>query len=661
MAIQQANVQKTGWLDFKLPIIGNLPIATQLQYLTIATVTALLLTVAITFLNILEGRQQAEYVLQATDIELAAERLGGAAAQATSGDSKVFDKLVAARKLLGDAAEALDKGKPGLPATVGSARPALDSTLLEVNKTLLETTKVEAGRAALSTLGRSSQAIELADSEFTKLHEELVFTASPQLVANFELAREKIARVVSGLLSGNTTGDQSAQLGGLLVVAQNALLAMPAGAAPVVRASELFESYQSSVSVLAEQTKNLVDAKGGLSGISSSADAITALVQPLREAYQANKFGAVIGWIALGFGLLSALLLLMIFKVYLDTSKVEAVRANAVNTKNQNAILLLMNELSDLADGDLTAKATVSEEITGAIADSVNYTASELRTLVTGVKVSAQKMGVATARADLISKNLLLAAQKQSKEIINAEESVQLMAKSIQEVDSSATKATKVGNQTLAASEQGALAVRNAITGMDGIREQIQETSKRIKRLGESSQEIGEIVELISDITEQTNVLALNAAIQAASAGEAGRGFSVVAEEVQRLAERSAEATKQIGALVKTIQSDTYDAVAAMEKSTVGVVDGAKLADAAGQSLSEIQSVSKELASLINSISVTTQVQTDMVGEVSSVMKDILSITGQTTEATRQTTQSVAEMTSLASALTTSVAGFKVE
>jgi twitching motility protein PilJ len=218
-----------------------------------------------------------------------------------------------------------------------------------------------------------------------------------------------------------------------------------------------------------------------------------------------------------------------------------------------------------------------------------------------------------------------------------------------------------VGRRTLVATEQGAQAVRNSITGMDGIREQIQDTAKRIKRLGESSQEIGEIVDLISDITEQTNVLALNAAIQAAAAGEAGRGFSVVAEAVQRLAERSGEATKQIGTLVKTIQSDTHDAVAAMEKSTLGVVEGAKLSDMAGQSLKEVEIVSNELARLINSISVSTQVQTDMVSEVSGVIKEVLVISEQTTEGTRQTAQTVSQLTALASELKSSVAGFKLK
>jgi twitching motility protein PilJ len=305
-------------------------------------------------------------------------------------------------------------------------------------------------------------------------------------------------------------------------------------------------------------------------------------------------------------------------------------------------------------------RATVTEEITGAVADSINYTAEELHKLVTRITEASEQMGIATRDSEGMAQRLLLATQEQVKEIKDAEESVQLIARSISEVDTAATQAAEVGRHTLVVTNQGALAVRNSIAGMDGIREHIQETSKRIKRLGESSQEIGEIVDLISDITEQTNVLALNAAIQAASAGEAGRGFSVVAEEVQRLAERSGEATKQIGALVKTIQSDTQDAVAAMEMSTLGVVEGAKLSEVAGQSLKEIEQVSNELAALISSISVSTQVQTEMAGEVASVMQDIMDISEQTTEGTRLTSDSAARLTSLAAGLKDSVAGFKL-
>ena len=208
--------------------------------------------------------------------------------------------------------------------------------------------------------------------------------------------------------------------------------------------------------------------------------------------------------------------------------------------------------------------------------------------------------------------------------------------------------------------KKGTQAVQDSIKGMNEIRNQIQETSKRIKRLGESSQEIGEIVELISDITEQTNVLALNAAIQAASAGDAGRGFTVVAEEVQRLAERSGEATKQIAAIVKTIQTDTQDAVAAMERSTQGVVEGARLSDSAGTALTEIDRVSRRLAELIEQIASSTSREATLANEVADNIQHIFAGTEQTGEGTRATAQQVRELSSMAEELRESVARFKI-
>jgi twitching motility protein PilJ len=255
---------------------------------------------------------------------------------------------------------------------------------------------------------------------------------------------------------------------------------------------------------------------------------------------------------------------------------------------------------------------------------------------------------------------LLAASEAQSREIRNTGEAVLLMAQQINDVSSSAMESANVARQSLAAAEEGQRAVQNSIAGMNEIREQIQETSKRIKRLGESSQEIGEIIELISDITEQTNVLALNAAIQAASAGEAGRGFSVVAEEVQRLAERSAEATKQIGALVRTIQTDTSDAVGAMEKSTQGVVEGAKLSDAAGQALSNIGRVSRQLAELIEQISQDTSVQARSAGGVAQSIQHILTVNEETSLGTQKTADSISQLSALAQELKSSVARFKV-
>jgi twitching motility protein PilJ len=327
---------------------------------------------------------------------------------------------------------------------------------------------------------------------------------------------------------------------------------------------------------------------------------------------------------------------------------------------NQEAVLQLLDEMGDLADGDLTVKAQVRDNIAGAIADSINYTIDSLRDLVVEINHATEQVTSATSVAQETSVQLLSAAETQTAQILHTTDAVTDMTRSILEVSSNAAEASQVAQRSLEAANQGSQAVQNTISGMNEIRTQIQETSKRIKRLGESSQEISEIVELISDITEQTNILALNAAIQAASAGEAGRGFTVVAEEVQRLAERSSEATKQISAIVKTIQTDTHGAVVAMEKSTEGVVEGARVADAAGQALTEIETVTTNLAQLIQSISEATNVQTESAATVASNMQKIQDITTQTTRGTQQTAESVGQLTSLAVELRDSVAGFKL-
>ena len=365
-------------------------------------------------------------------------------------------------------------------------------------------------------------------------------------------------------------------------------------------------------------------------------------------------------WGAILSALLALFCLILLGMAYLAESSRRAAESELQNRNNQEAIMRLLGEITNLANGDLTIRAKVTEDITGAIADSINYTIGELRRLVAGITQAAQQVTSATQQAQGITGQLLDAAQKQATEIQGTGRSVTQMAASMTEVSKNAGDSANVAQTSLQVARKGAEAVQNAIRGMNDIREQIQETSKRIKRLGESSQEIGEIVQLISSITEQTNVLALNAAIQAASAGEAGRGFTVVAKEVQRLAERSAEATKHIGAIVTSIQRDTQDAVEAMERSTQGVVEGTKTADQADQALREIEQVSNRLAELIRAISAATQQQADSATKVANNMQQILGITRLTTEGTRKTAASAQTLTALADGLKNSVSGFKL-
>ena len=330
------------------------------------------------------------------------------------------------------------------------------------------------------------------------------------------------------------------------------------------------------------------------------------------------------------------------------------------NKRNQQAILLLLDEMTNLAEGDLTVHTTVTEDITGAIADSVNYSIDALRNLVTTINRTAVQVSHAAVQTQDITRHLTDSSQMQSREITNATSAITEMATSIQHVSKNANTSAEVAQKSVDIAHKGAQTVRRTIDGMDTIREQIQETSKRIKRLGESSQEIGNMVGLIDEIADQTNILALNAAIQASSAGEAGRGFAVVADEVQRLAERAGNATKQIEALVKTIQGDINEAVDSMEQSTANVVNGARLAEDAGEALSEIESVSANLSGLIQNISTAATKQSQASANAAATMNVIQDITEQTSTSATRTANSVSELTVLSNGLKKSVAGFKL-
>ncbi len=424
-----------------------------------------------------------------------------------------------------------------------------------------------------------------------------------------------------------------------------------------------FNKLNSSLSALDPHLTELANVQSANQTIHSLSGQMLITSQAINTSYQqqiGNRLYRPI--VAYVFGAIGLLLLLMILWIYViggDARRSVNMQRDQ-NERNQQAILRLLDELGSLADGDLTVQATVSEDITGAIADSINYALEALRGLVRTINDTAVQVDAAARQTQATATHLAEASKNQSKQINTASTSITQMAHSIEQVSLNADRSSKVAQQSVEIAHKGGEAVRRTIDGMNNIRETIQETSKRIKRLGESSQEIGDIVELINDIAAQTNILALNAAIQASMAGEAGRGFAVVADEVQRLAERSANATRQIEALVKTIQTDTNEAVISMEQSTAGVVSGAQLAENAGTSLDEIEKVANNIATLVQSISNSARQQAQTAGEMTRTMNVIREITAQTTEGTMTTAQSIGKLAALATEMRKSVSGFKL-
>ena len=423
----------------------------------------------------------------------------------------------------------------------------------------------------------------------------------------------------------------------------------------------LFTSVSDHVDAILELSPVLFEVKDAASRMEVTAAALLTATQNL-EAKVLEESGALafINFAVFGLGILALAALIYGGVLNVKNAREREELALEQNRRNQRAILRLLDEMANLAEGDLTVHATVTEEITGAIADSVNYAIDALRSLVTTINVTAVQVSSSAEKTQATASRLADASSHQAREIASASAAITDMAESMDKVSENASESADVARKSVDIAQQGATLVRNSITGMDNIREQIQETSKRIKRLGESSQEIGDIVGLITEIADQTNILALNAAIQASTAGDAGRGFAVVADEVQRLAERSSNATKQIEALVKTIQADTNEAVHSMEQSTSGVVSGGKLAEDAGEALTRIEDVSTELATLIQGISDSASQQAAVATDVSNTMNVIQEITVQTSEGTEETSNSIGNLSDMANELRKSVAGFKL-
>jgi len=671
-----------------LPLIGRLPVARQLQLLTGLLVVLLLVDAAIVVMDARQATFNTLYVAAVGKVRMLSQRLAKAAQQASQGNSAAFKQLRESRDEFAGLVKLLIGGGAAggveLPPTPERVRPVLDALETEWKKTERNAALVIREERNLVALGAAVRSINTNNPTLLELTDEIAAlsvqsggsTRQNALVAQLVMLTQRMAKNANTMLAGDIVDPEVAFLLGKdtntfrdalqgLMQGNEALRIARVGD-PEMRGklAELeagFKEYQAGVSEILGNMQRLVNAKRATRDLFNDSETLLGAAERLAAGYEEQLAARRANFVAMGVvSVLAVVLLLLIGKVYFDDTRKRAEQSERQNRANQDAILRLLNEIGNLADGDLTVRAKVTEDMTGAIADSINYTIDELRRLVAGINDAAQQVTAATAEAQTVTGQLLQATERQASEIEQTGLSVTQMAQSMNEVSVNANDTAKVAETSLAAAGKGAHAVQNAIRGMNEIRDQMQETSKRIKRLGESSQEIGEIVQLISDITEQTNVLALNAAIQAASAGEAGRGFTVVAEEVQRLAERSAEATKHIAAIVKSIQRDTQDAVEAMERSTRGVVEGTQTADEADRALREIEQISTRLAGLITSISSATQQQVVSATQVAGNMKLILGETQLTTEGTKKTALSAARLTELAVALKKSVSGFRL-
>lgn len=667
-----------------IPFIGDKPLKKQMQVLGIAWTVAVILS-----FSPLIWYGYNLYVLKqhtgiSTEMQMLSQRIAKGAQQAAQGSPVAFAQLKEADQRFSTNIKNLTVGGDGVRKSAAIIQPQLTDMNQLWAQMRLDISQILSQEKKLAVLSNSVMGINASNETLVELSGDLskrllqsgVGAREADAARELGMLAERIVKVANALQSSTDIDPENALALGEDIKAYKKIVAglmkgsddlhLTAIKDPDARktledASDTFRDFATHVDNILRDINGLVDAKSAQRKLFKDGDKMLDFSTKLTDSY--NKYassGAVEALLTFIFGFAALSFAVLFAKVLLDDAKRQAASSEQENKRNQEAILRLLNEMGDLAEGDLTVKAKVTEDITGAIADSINYAIDELRSLVVEVNKATDLVANASQNAQSSSEQLLQASEKQSREIQETSAAVEQMADSIRDVSDNAAESAKVAQQSLQAADKGASAVQNSISAMNEIRGQIQETSKRIKRLGESSQEISEIVELISDITEQTNILALNAAIQAASAGEAGRGFTVVAEEVQRLAERSGEATKQIGAIVKTIQTDTHDAVAAMEQSTQGVVEGAKLSDAAGQALSEIERVTRSLADLIDTISKATHAQTEAAGKVTRNMQDIQDITTQTAENTKQSVASVGQLTDLAVELKGSVAGFKL-
>ena len=624
------------------------------------------------------------YLELSSELRLLSQQIATSSRLATAGEAEAFDQLAKSRKNFNQTLGVLQNGTSGLPPVSNLASEEISQLGTEWKKVDEASVTIVDNRVRILFLHEVAKTLNESIPELQAEYENVVEILLDNRAPSDQVAvaqrqawlAERIARNVDKMLQGEESASAAADdfnidastfgsvLNGMLQgnkVMKISRVTDKDARASLEQINDLYQYVSESVDEIFQASPDLLSASQAAENIVVNSpqvlEATTKLSEKINALETERPITATTALIPIGVTILS------VFMIGIQTFRNTQFRLRETaetNERNQNAILRLLDELADLADGDLTTTATVTEDFTGAIADSINFTIDQLRILVSQINDTAVKVSGAAQETQSTALHLAEASEHQAQEIAGASAAVNEMAVTIDQVSSNAAESAGVAERSVAIANTGAEVVQNTINGMDNIREQIQETSKRIKRLGESSQEIGDIVSLINDIADQTNILALNAAIQASMAGDAGRGFAVVADEVQRLAERSSAATKQIEALVKTIQSDTNEAVISMEQTTAEVVRGARLAQDAGTALEEIEKVSQELAELIQNISNAARQQASSAGHISNTMNVIQEITSQTSSGTTATAQSIGNLAGMANELRESVAGFKL-
>jgi len=653
-----------------------------LPFLLGGLVLSIIALVWLLAINTQRAERESKYVEQSSQLLMLSQRLAKDARESVLGQKIAFKTLKESRDRFDAILNSLKNGDPAqsLPPSPGDVAKPLDEVIktwapkpneglrAQVDQILTQEKALYGLHEHVLAINQMSPLLLAVSDEIVELGTQAGMKQDQLYLAGRQsMLSQRIAKDVNLFAQGsNDAAVAAAQFGKDAKLFKETEGRLRAVVPPAIRpkldeAATIFGEVSGHVEGILGSAAELFVSQRASQQVFEQSEPLLKKARDLVEGY--NAWGRGTAWLVyaiVGLGLTVLTFLFMLARKLVGDAR-DRERASAdQNRQTQDAILKLLDEMGDLADGDLTIQPEVTEQITGAIADSVNYAVREMRGLVTRIKNAAQQVAVASEHSRQTATELTEAALKQAAQITDTTDKVKTMARSMETMSKSAEKSAEVAQGSVTTAKRGTEAVQNTIRGMDEMREGIQETAKRIKRLGESSQQIGEIVELINDIAEQTNILSLNAAIQAAMAGEAGRGFAVVADEVQRLAERSAEATKQIADLVKTIQADTNEAVASMEQATNGVVETTRLADAAGQALGEIESVSEQLSNLIVSIARDAHRQFETATTVSVSMAKIQETTTLTSSGTRQTAESIGKLSDLARELQASVSGFKI-